>query len=74
MVSMLFLLAVGELDSPGRFSRGAQLDTIVMAPLIIPAAPRPAMARPIISIKEEFANPHSSDPSSKTPKKKRKVH
>jgi hypothetical protein len=59
---------------PGRFSRGAQLDIIVIAPVMIPAAPSPATARPTINMSEEVAAPHSTDPSSKMPKKTRNVH
>lgn len=40
----------------------------------MPAAPRPAMARPIINITEETAAPHNMEPTSKTTKKKRNVH
>ena len=43
-------------------------------PLIIPAAPRPAMARPTVSIAEETATPHRSEPSSNTAKKARNDH
>lgn len=41
---------------------------------MIPAAPKPAIARPTISIDEETAAPQSKEPSSKVPKKARKVH
>lgn len=59
---------------PGRFSSGAQLETMVMAPLMIPAAPKPATARPTINIAEETAAPQSKDPSSNIPKKNRNDH
>lgn len=59
---------------PGRVSRGTQPETIVMAPFTIPAPPRPATARPTINIGEETAAPQSNDPSSKMPKRNRKVH
>ncbi len=45
-----------------------------MDPLIIPAAPRPATARPTVSIAEETATPHKSEPSSNTAKKARNDH
>lgn len=60
--------------SHGRFSIGAQAETIVMAPLIIPAAPKPATARPTINMVEETAAPQSTDPSSKIAKKTKNDH
>ena len=56
----------------GRFLRGAQLDIMVMAPLMMPAAPNPAMARPTINIVDEMAAPQRMEPNSKMPKKNRK--
>lgn len=53
---------------------GAQPEIMVMAPNIIPAAPKPATARPTINIAEETAAPQSTDPSSKIAKKAKKVH
>jgi hypothetical protein len=58
----------------GLFSRGAQLETIVIAPLMMPAAPSPATARPRMSIVEDVAAAQSTDPISKRAKKKRNVH
>lgn len=59
---------------PARFSKGAQLEMMMRAPLIIPAAPKPATARPTINMTEETAAPQSTEPSSKIAKKTRKVH
>lgn len=59
---------------PGRLSLGTQLEMIVSAPIVIPAAPKPATARPTINIDEEVAAPQSKEPSSKIPKKAIKVH
>jgi hypothetical protein len=56
---------------PGRLSLGTQLEIIVSAPIIIPAAPKPATARPTMNIDEEAAAPQSKEPSSKIPKKVR---
>ena len=44
-----------------------------MAPLVIPAAPAPAMARPTMKKSELCAAPQSSDPSSNNARKKRNV-
>lgn len=49
----------------GLFLNGTVFATIKMAPLKIPAAPTPAIARPIISAVEFGATPQTSDPSSK---------
>ena len=59
---------------PGRLFFGTQLERIVSAPVTIPDAPKPATARPTISIDEETAAPQSKEPSSKVPKKARNVH
>ena len=47
---------------------------MVRAPFERPEPPMPAMALPTINISEEFATPHRRDPSSKSPRKKRKVY
>lgn len=58
----------------GRFSSGAQLEIMVMAPFIIPEAPKPATARPTINISDEIAAPQRMEPISKIPKKNKKDH
>lgn len=52
----------------------AQLDTMVIEPLAMPAAPRPAMSRPAMNIAEETAAPHRTDPTSKMAKKTKNAH
>jgi hypothetical protein len=47
---------------------------IVKAPFIIPAAPNPATARPMMSILDDTAAPQRREPISKTPKKNKKDH
>jgi hypothetical protein len=47
---------------------------IVMAPLIVPDVPMPATARPVISILDEVATPHTRLPSSKNAKNPRNTH
>ena len=47
---------------------------IVIEPLLIPAAPKPATNRPTINIGEEIAAPHIIEPISNTAKKTKKVH
>lgn len=47
--------------------------TIVSPPFIILDAPIPATARPTISMREEFAAPHISDPSIYRPRNARYV-
>jgi len=42
---------------------------IVMAPLMMPAAPSPATARPTINMAEETAAPQRTEPTSKMKKK-----
>lgn len=64
----------GSSSLPGRFSRGAQLDTMVMEPLAMPAAPRPATKRPTMSMGEETAAPQSTDPTSNMAKNTRNAH
>lgn len=63
-----------KLHLHGRFSRGAQLEIMVMAPLMMPAEPNPAMARPTINMSDETAAPHSTEPNSKMAKKVKKDH
>jgi hypothetical protein len=46
---------------------------IVNPPFMSPEPPTPAMARPIISIMELVATPHSSEPSSNIERKIRNV-
>lgn len=58
-------------DLPGRLGMGASAATIVSPPFMRPAAPIPAMARPIISILDEVAVAHCTEPSSKTTTKAR---
>jgi len=53
---------------------GTEAAIIVKAPFWRPEEPSPATARPMMSIVDEVATPQSSDPSSKTAKKMRKVH
>jgi hypothetical protein len=40
----------------------------------MPALPKPAMARPIISINEDVASPHIKEPSSKKKRKNKNIH
>ena len=47
---------------------------MVRAPFERPEPPMPAMALPTINISEEVATPHRRDPSSKSPRKNRKVY
>jgi hypothetical protein len=46
---------------------------IVNPPFISPEPPTPAMARPIISIMELVATPHSNEPSSNIERKTKNV-
>jgi hypothetical protein len=48
----------------GRAWRGTAVDTTMKLPVVIPALPKPAIARPKISIIELEATPQSSEPSS----------
>jgi hypothetical protein len=45
-----------------------------MAPLIMPAAPNPATARPTMSMADETAAPQRTEPISKMPKKTKNDH
>lgn len=47
---------------------------MVMAPVAMPAAPKPAINRPTINIGDEIAAPHMIEPTSKMARKARKVH
>lgn len=58
----------------GRFCSGTAPAMIVIPPFIMPEAPQPAIARPPISMAEELATPQIREPSSKIPKKMKKVH
>ena len=57
----------------GRFRKGIRGIVIRMTPVMIPAAPRPAMARPTIRASEFGATPHMREPISKTRMARRKV-
>lgn len=59
---------------PGLFASGAQAAIMVRAPFERPDPPIPAIALPTINIFEDLATPHRRDPSSNSPKKKRKVY
>jgi hypothetical protein len=58
----------------GRFSKGAQLEMMVIAPFMMPAAPKPATARPMINMLDDTAVPQRTEPNSKIAKKTRKDH
>ena len=58
----------------GLFLSGTTPDIIVKPPLMIPAAPRPATALPMMKTVEEGATPHMSDPISNRIKKLRYVY
>lgn len=49
----------------GRNWRGTAAATTTKLPLVIPALPKPAIARPTIKVNEFLATPQSSDPTSK---------
>lgn len=57
-----------------RLRRETTTATIESVPDSRPAAPAPAMARPIISMEDEVAAPDITEPSSKMRKKVMKVH
>lgn len=50
---------------PGRFSRGAEADMIVSAPLRMPAPPHPATALPTMNMAEDVDTPQIREPNSK---------
>jgi len=47
---------------------------IVRAPFESPDPPSPAIALPMINMLEDWATPHSKEPSSNRPRKVRKVY
>ena len=47
---------------------------MVMAPVMIPDEPKPAIALPIIRALEVGAAPHTADPTSKRKMPERKTH
>ena len=60
--------------SIGRLCIGAALLMMVTAPFCNPEPPMPATALPTISMLDDEATPHSSEPSSKSKKKAKNVH
>ena len=58
----------------GRLSRGAARAMMVIAPFNKPDDPRPATARPTMSIFDEVATAQSREPSSKTNRKIKNTH
>jgi hypothetical protein len=58
----------------GRWRRGTLRPTIRMAPEKIPAAPKPATARPRIRPRELGVTPQTREPISKRVKASRNVH
>jgi hypothetical protein len=58
----------------GCLGNGALACTMLYPPFSIPEPPIPAIALPMINIFEDVAAPQMTDPSSKMPKKLRKVH
>lgn len=65
---------MGRSGLPGRFSMGTELEMMMRAPLMMPAAPIPATARPTINMADEVAAPHKTEPTSKMRKKARNDH
>jgi hypothetical protein len=59
---------------PGCLGNGTAACTMLYAPLSIPEAPKPATARPMMSMFEDTAVPQRREPNSKMPKKTRNVH
>lgn len=49
-------------------------EMIVKAPFPMPEAPMPAMVLPMMNMADDWAAPHSADPTTKMEKKDRKVH
>ena len=49
----------------GRLASGMTLTMITMAPFIMPAAPKPDIARPMMKAFDVGAAPHMTDPISK---------
>ena len=60
--------------SEGRFSSGADMAMMVMAPFMSPEPPMPATARLTMSILDELARPQRREPISKTKRNARNVH
>ena len=58
----------------GRRSRGAAAAIMVRPPFWIPDVPTPATARPMMSMVDELATPHSSEPTSKRSRNERNIH
>jgi hypothetical protein len=58
----------------GRFSKGTLYARMIKAPEKMPADPKPATARPMMSVKLELATPQIKLPSSKMPMATRYVH
>ena len=58
----------------GLSRKGATIAVMVVAPVKIPAAPRPAIARPTMKDDEDGAAPHIADPISKISSARRKTH
>jgi len=63
----------GDFAIRGRFSIGETTAMMVNPPFISPEPPIPEIARPIMSIIELVATPHSSEPSSNMKTKVKKV-
>jgi len=57
----------------GRCVIGTLADTMARAPLRMPEQPMPATTRPAMSMFDEVASPHISDPSSNIVKKERNI-
>lgn len=58
----------------GRRLMGTDVPRMVRAPLMRPAPPIPAIARPVMSIQEATDAPQMAEPISKIAKKVMKVH
>ncbi len=56
-------------NAPGCFGGGTHEFKIVKAPFISPEPPSPAIARPMINIDDEVAEPQIADPISKRSRK-----
>lgn len=60
--------------SMGLLYNGAAAAMIVIVPFDSPELPIPAMARPMMSISEDWAAPQSTEPNSNTPRKVMNVY
>ena len=58
----------------GSLCGGSMAVRMVRTPFISPEAPKPAMARPTMSMGDDGAAPQSTEPSSKVAKKTKKDH